>query len=74
MNPEPSILCYGELLLRLAPPRHELFMQSPELRATIAGAEANVAVALAGFEQQVKMLSALPQGFVEDDASDWPSF
>lgn len=68
MNPEPSILCYGELLLRLAPPRHELFMQSPELRATIAGAEANVAVALASFGQQVKMLSALPQGFVGDAA------
>jgi 2-dehydro-3-deoxygluconokinase len=68
MNPEPSILCYGELLLRLAPPRHELFMQSPELRASIAGAEANVAVALASFGQQVKMLSALPQGFVGDAA------
>jgi 2-dehydro-3-deoxygluconokinase len=68
MKPDPSILCYGELLLRLAPPRHELFMQSPELRATIAGAEANVAVALASFGQQVSMLSALPQGFVGDAA------
>jgi 2-dehydro-3-deoxygluconokinase len=43
-------------------------MQSPELRASIAGAEANVAVALASFGQQVKMLSALPQGFVGDAA------
>jgi 2-dehydro-3-deoxygluconokinase len=68
MKPEPSILCYGELLLRLAPPRHELFMQSPELRASIVGAEANVAVALASFGRKASMLSVVPDNFVGDAA------
>jgi len=68
MNPEPSILCYGELLLRLAPPRQELFMQSPELRTSIAGAEANVAVALASFGHRTRMLTALPDNFVGNAA------
>lgn len=68
MHNEPSILCYGELLLRLAPPRHELFMQSPELRATIAGAEANVAVALAGFGHRAKMLTVVPDNFIGSSA------
>ena len=44
-NPK-TILCLGELLLRLTPPEHEALLQSPTFRATIAGAEANVAVAL----------------------------
>lgn len=68
MTAEPSILCYGELLLRLAPPRHELFMQSPELRASIAGAEANVAVALAGFGHRARMLTSVPDNFVGNAA------
>lgn len=60
------ILCFGELLLRLAPPRQELFLQSPEFRAAIVGAEANVAVALASFGHASRMLTALPPDFVGD--------
>ncbi len=68
MPPEPSILCYGEILLRLAPPRQELFMQSPEFRASIAGAEANVAVALASFGHATRMLTKLPDSFIGNAA------
>jgi 2-dehydro-3-deoxygluconokinase len=66
MTTEKPILCFGELLLRLAPPRQELFLQSPEFRAAIVGAEANVAVALASFGHASRMLTALPQDFVGD--------
>ena len=43
------ILCFGELLLRLSSPGHELLLQSPRLQVQVGGAEANVAVALAAF-------------------------
>ncbi|WP_386066180.1 sugar kinase [Tahibacter sp. UC22_41] len=43
------ILCFGELLLRLASPGRELLLQSPQLQVHVGGAEANVAIALAGF-------------------------
>ena len=37
---------FGELMLRLSPPGHERFLQSPRLQATFGGGEANVAVSL----------------------------
>jgi 2-dehydro-3-deoxygluconokinase len=61
MTQRKTILCLGEILLRLTPPGQELLLQSPALRATIAGAEANVATALAGFGQNARMLSVLPK-------------
>ena len=66
MTSRNPILCFGELLLRLAPPRQELFLQSPEFRAAIVGAEANVAVALSSFGHASRMLTVLPEGFVGD--------
>ena len=56
------IVCFGEILLRLAPPGRELLMQSGQLQATFAGAEANVAVALASFGHAVEMLTIAPEG------------
>lgn len=66
MTTRKPILCFGELLLRLAPPRKELFLQSPEFRAAIVGAEANVAVALSSFGHRSRMLTVVPEGFVGD--------
>lgn len=54
------VVCFGEVLLRFAPPGRELFLQSPEMAVTVAGAEANVAVALASFGTPSKMLTVLP--------------
>ncbi len=56
------IVCFGEILLRLAPPGRELLLQSANLQATFAGAEANVGVALATFGHAVDMLTVVPEG------------
>lgn len=40
---------FGEIMLRLSPPGHERFLQSPMLLATFGGGEANVAVSPANF-------------------------
>lgn len=61
MTQRKTIVCLGEILLRLTPPGHELLLQSPHMRATIAGAEANVAAALSGFGHHARMLSVLPR-------------
>ncbi len=54
------IVCFGEVLLRLAAPGRELMLQSPRLDVTVAGAEANVAVALAHFGHDARVVSVLP--------------
>lgn len=57
------IVCFGELLLRLAAPGRELLLQSPRLQVHVGGAEANVAVSLARFGHAVAMV-----GTVADNA------
>jgi len=57
------IVCFGEVLLRLAAPGRELLLQSPRLEVHIGGAEANVGVSLARFGHEVAML-----GTVADNA------
>lgn len=54
------VVFYGELMLRLSPPGHELLLQSPGLEARFGGAEANVAVSLAILGHHSLMVSALP--------------
>lgn len=56
------IVCFGELLLRLASPRRELLLQSPSLDVAVGGAEANVAVSLACFGHDARVVSAVPPG------------
>ena len=53
-------LAFGEIMLRLSPPGRELLMQTPKLDVWVAGAEANVAVALARLGHDVAFASALP--------------
>jgi 2-dehydro-3-deoxygluconokinase len=55
-----SIICFGELLLRLSAPGRQFLLQSPSLEVHIGGAEANVAVSLARLGHRVCMLSAVP--------------
>jgi 2-dehydro-3-deoxygluconokinase len=55
------LVTFGEIMLRLAPPRLERFFQSPELVATFGGGEANVAVAVAGFGLPARYVTVLPQ-------------
>jgi 2-dehydro-3-deoxygluconokinase len=54
------VLCFGELLLRLSAPDHELLLQSIRLDARFGGAEVNVAVSLAHLGDAARLLSALP--------------
>lgn len=55
-----TVVCFGEILLRLAAPVPMLLMQDGRLDATYCGAEANVAVGLSGFGHNVRMASVLP--------------
>ncbi|MEJ0098380.1 MAG: sugar kinase [Pseudomonadota bacterium] len=55
------VVCFGELLLRLSAPAHELPFQSPHLEARFGGAEANVAASLAILGHRSAMVSALPE-------------
>jgi len=55
-----TIVCFGELLLRLSAPGHGRLMQEPRFDVHVGGAEANVAVGLAGFGHDVAMLGVVP--------------
>src|SRR5712691_7529550 len=55
-----TTVTFGEIMLRLAPPGFERFLQSPQFVATFGGGEANVAVALAGFGLPATYVTALP--------------
>jgi 2-dehydro-3-deoxygluconokinase len=54
------VVSFGEIMLRLAPPGFERFLQSPQFLATFGGGEANVAVALAGFGVAARYVTVLP--------------
>lgn len=60
MTTSKRIVCFGEILLRLAAPGRELMLQTQRLDVTVAGAEANVAVALAHFGHDARVVSVLP--------------
>lgn len=64
----PRIVCWGELLLRLSAPGHERLMQRPRFEVHVGGAEANVAVGLAGFGHDVAMLGAVADNALGDAA------
>lgn len=55
-----TILCFGELLLRLTAPSRELLLQTPRLDVHVGGAEANVAVGLARLGHPTAMVSRVP--------------
>src|SRR5262245_10348581 len=57
----PRILTFGEIMLRLAAPGFERFLQSPRFDATFGGGEANVAAALAAFGMSAALVSVLPE-------------
>lgn len=61
-----KILTFGEIMLRLKAPGQERFFQSPLLEATFGGGEANVAVSLANYGEDVAYLSVLPDNAVTD--------
>lgn len=63
-----KFITFGEIMLRLKPPGHERFFQSPVFEATFGGGEANVAVALANYGLEAAFVSALPDNDIGESA------
>lgn len=62
------VVTFGEIMLRLAPPGFQRFLQTPQFDATFGGAEANVAVALASFGLPAAFVTVLPANPIADAA------
>jgi 2-dehydro-3-deoxygluconokinase len=62
------LVSFGEIMLRLAPPGFERFLQSPQFLATFGGGEANVAVAVSGFGYPARYCTVLPPSNPISDA------
>jgi len=62
------VVTFGEIMLRLAPPGFERFLQSPQFVATFGGGEANVAVALSTFGIPSRYVTVLPANNAIADA------
>jgi len=55
-----TVVCFGEMLMRLSPPAGKPLSRATALDMHFGGAEANVAVALASLGTPARMLTALP--------------
>jgi 2-dehydro-3-deoxygluconokinase len=62
-----KVVTFGEIMLRLATPGYQRFIQSNSLGATFGGGEANVAVSLANYGVPVEFVTRLP----ENDIAEW---
>jgi 2-dehydro-3-deoxygluconokinase len=65
-----KIVTFGEIMLRLAPYNYERIMQANQFQATYGGGEANVAVSLAFFDNEVFFVTRLPENPIGDAAVD----
>jgi 2-dehydro-3-deoxygluconokinase len=63
-----KVVTFGEIMLRLAPPGFERFLQTPQFVASFGGAEANVAVALTSFKLDTAYVTVLPEDPIADAA------
>ena len=57
---EKRIVCFGEIMMRLNPESYLRFTQASRFEASYAGGEANVAVSLAQFGEDVSFVTKLP--------------
>ncbi len=62
-----KVVTFGEIMLRLATPGYQRFIQSTNLNATFGGGEANVAVSLANYGIPAQFVTRLPQ----NDIGEW---
>ena len=63
-----KVVCFGELMLRLAPEGRLRLLQEPKFEATFGGGEANVAVSLANYGEKAKFITKLPKNDIADAA------
>jgi 2-dehydro-3-deoxygluconokinase len=61
-----KIVTFGEIMLRLAPPGFQRFTQAHSFEAVYGGGEANVAVSLANFGEDVEYVTRLPKNELGD--------
>ena len=61
-------LTFGEIMLRLKSPGYDRLFQTPMLEATFGGGEANVAVSLANYGEDVEFITALPANDISEAA------
>jgi 2-dehydro-3-deoxygluconokinase len=61
-----KIVTFGEVMLRLAPPGFQRFTQARSFEAVYGGGEANVAVSLANFGEEVEYVTRLPKNELGD--------
>jgi 2-dehydro-3-deoxygluconokinase len=61
-----KIVTFGEIMLRLAPPGFQRFTQARAFEAVYGGGEANVAVSLAIFGEDVEYVTRLPKNELGD--------
>lgn len=62
------IVAFGELLIRLTPPGHQLLRHADSLQSIVGGAEANVAVGLATLGHTVGFVGVVSQNALGDRA------
>ncbi|GHT05753.1 2-dehydro-3-deoxygluconokinase [Bacteroidia bacterium] len=62
-----KVVTFGEIMLRLATPDYQRFIQSTNLNATFGGGEANVAVSLSNYGIPTDFVTRLP----ENDIANW---
>lgn len=55
-----TIVCFGEIMVRLSPPGGRLIAQSSSLDVMLGGAEANVAVSLSRLGADTRFITVLP--------------
>ena len=61
-----KVVTFGEIMLRLATPGYQRFIQSNQLNATFGGGEANVAVSLANYGITSEFVTRLPRNEIAD--------
>jgi len=62
-----KVVTFGEIMLRLATPDYQRFIQSNQLNATFGGGEANVAVSLSNYGIPTDFITRLPK----NDIAEW---
>lgn len=56
-----KVVCFGEIMLRLAPPGYERFVQAKSFDVVYGGGEANVSVSLANYGMDAAFVTRLPE-------------
>ena len=56
-----KVVCFGEIMLRLAPVGYQRFEQTPSFEAVYGGGEANVSVSLANYGEEAIFVTKVPE-------------